>query len=660
VVADVAAVRPARRAWTRALTAVVALLLPLAAAAVPPETNAEQRRAFKAAYADIEAGRRLPEGDVLDLLGGYVLYPYLEAAQVRARLRSPGAESDAAARDFLARHGAEPYARPVRRAFLESLAARRRWAEFLEVYATARAVDQVLRCRAIEARIALDRQEGLVEAIKAEWLTGRSADAACDAGFDWLRARGTLTHELVEERARLALAANELQLARWLARSLPEAARRRIEAWARLVENPRQGIEAAIASPSTSIEPAALLDAWTRFVRSDVLGALDRFEPLVSARGLDAAAASLLARALAVRLALNRHVGARAMFDRVLPGDYDEQAHEWHARAALWARDWPRVERVIGGMPEALSSQPRWRYFAARAAEARGDKARASQIYAEVLPGANWFAVLASARLGQPFAPRFEPIPRTRAQLDALEARPGFARARELLYAEMAALATSEWNDAIAVLPEAEQPVALGLPSRWGWHFQAISAAAQLRIFHDFELLYPRPFDAEVRTAARISDLPETLIYAVMRQESLFQPRAISSANARGLMQLLPATAVATARRVGRPRPTPADLLQPAVNVPLGAAYLRQRVDLFDGQVVLALAAYNAGAGSARRWLPEGPLDVDLWVENIPFNETRGYVQRVMWHSVVYQWLEDRKPEDASPWLVQVTPREPG
>jgi soluble lytic murein transglycosylase len=660
VVADVAAVRPARRGRTRALAAAVALLLPLAAAAVPPETYAEQRRAFKAAYADLEAGRRLPEGDVLDLLGGYVLYPYLEAAQVRARLRAPGPESDAAARDFLARHGAEPYARPVRRAFLESLAARQRWAEFLEVYATARTVDQTLRCRAIEARIALDRQQDLVEAIKAEWLTGRSAPAACDAGFDWLRARGALTPALVEERARLALAAGDLQLARWLARSLPEPDRKRIEDWARLVENPRKGIEAAIASPSTPIEPAALLDAWTRYVRSDVQGALDRFESLVRARGLDGAAASPLARVLAVRLALNRHAGTRAMFDRVLPGDYDEQAHEWHARAALWARDWPRVERVIGAMPGSLSAQPRWRYFAARAAEARGDPARARGIYAEVLPGANWFAVLASARLGQPFEPRFEPIPRTAAQLDALEARPGFARARELHYAEMAALATSEWNDALAALPGQEQPVALGLPNRWGWHFQAIAASAQLGIFHDFELLYPRPFDAEVRAAAKISDLPESLIYAVMRQESLFQPRAISSANARGLMQLLPATAVATARRVGRPRPTPASLLEPAVNVPLGAAYLRSRVDLFDGQVVLALAAYNAGAGAAGRWRPDAPLDVDLWVENIPFNETRGYVQRVMWHSVVYQWLEGRKAEDASPWLVEVRPREPG
>jgi soluble lytic murein transglycosylase len=648
----VSASRPVAR-----LAAAAALLLPLAAAAVPPEKFAGEREAFKAAYDDAEAGRPLPEGEILDRLGGYVLYPYLEAAQVRARLRAPGGEADAAAREFLARHGTEPYARPVRRAWLDSLAAGGRWEEFLEVHATARAVDATLRCSAIQARIALGRTEGLVDAVTAEWLTGTSAPAACDAGFDWLRERGALTPTLVDRRARLALAAGETSLARFLARSLPEAEAKRIADWATLIEKPRQAVDAAIGSPRIAIEPAALLDGWTRLVRSDLDGALDRYERLVEARGLDAAAASPFARTLAVRLALNRHAAARRFFDRVRPADLDEQALEWHARAALWARDWARVERVIAAMPRELAEQPRWRYFAARAAEARGDKVLAGEIYGTVVPGGNWYAVLAAARLGQPFAPRPEPLPRSPERLEALEARAGLARARELFYADMPSLANSEWNEAFDALTPEDQVQALQLASRWGWHFQAIASAARLRIFDDLELLYPRPFDREVGPAARAARLPETLVYAVLRQESLYQPHAISGANARGLMQLLPATAVATARQAGRPRPSAADLLQPAVNVPLGAAFLRQLVDRFDGQIVLALAGYNAGPAAVRRWLPDAPMDVDLWVENIPFNETRGYVQRVMWHSVVFQWLAERRPEDASPWLVEVTPR---
>lgn len=641
-----------------AALAAAAALLPAAGAAqaVPPETHAQARRAFVAAYADVEAGRPLPEGDVLDLLGGYVLYPYLEAAQARAALRRPDARADAVAREFLARHGDEAYARPVRRAFLDSLAARRQWAAFLEAYATARAVDQVLRCQAIEARIALGLTEGLRELVEAEWLTPRSAPDSCDAGFDWLRARGELTPALVERRALLALDAGELALARWLARSLPEAAARRVRDRATLVEQPAAAFDAAIANPALPIAEDDLLAGFAVLVRRDLDGARDRLERLARARGLDAARLSPFARVLAVRLALNRRAAALAWFERVQPADFDEQAHEWHVRAALWAQDWTRVERAIGAMPEALAAQPRWRYFAARAAEARGQRDRARALYALVVPTDNWYAVLAAARLDRRFEPTLERLPLEATRLDALEAMPRFARARELFYAELRALANSEWSFAFESLPEAERVQAIGLPARWGWHFQAIASAAQLRLFNDYPLLYPRPFDAEVAAAARSVKLPATLLYAVLRQESLYQAHAVSSANARGLMQLLPATAAATARRIRRPVPSAGDLLRPAVNVPLGAAYLRELVDRFDGQVVLALAGYNAGPGAVRRWLPDVPLAVDLWVENIPFNETRAYVQRVMWHSVVFQWLEDGRPEDASPWLVEVSP----
>ena len=131
---------------------------------------------------------------------------------------------------------------------------------------------------------------------------------------------------------------------------------------------------------------------------------------------------------------------------------------------------------------------------------------------------------------------------------------------------------------------------------------------------------------------------------------------AESSAGAIGLMQLLPGTARDTARALRLQRPTQATLRQPDVNVALGAAHLAELIDRFDGQVLLALASYNAGPGATRRWLPDRSLEADIWVENIPYNETRGYVQRIMWHSVVFEWLKDGAAEDASSWLGRVEP----
>ena len=121
---------------------------------------------------------------------------------------------------------------------------------------------------------------------------------------------------------------------------------------------------------------------------------------------------------------------------------------------------------------------------------------------------------------------------------------------------------------------------------------------------------------------------------------------------------MLPTTAAAAARRFGRPVPSRSDLLVPSINVPLGAAELRILLDRFNGQLPVAIAGYNAGPANARRWLPDSPRDIDVWVENIPFNETRSYVQRVAWHSVVFGWLQGGRARDLSAWLGRIQPAE--
>jgi soluble lytic murein transglycosylase len=229
-------------------------------------------------------------------------------------------------------------------------------------------------------------------------------------------------------------------------------------------------------------------------------------------------------------------------------------------------------------------------------------------------------------------------------------------RTRELLRCDMGAEATAEWRAAYDDLPPVRQVQAVGLASRWGWHDQAIATAARQKLFNDYDVLYPRPFDADVRSASRRTGLPEELIYAIIRQESLFRADAASGAGAIGLMQLLPETARVTARRAGLPVPTRAQLVQPAVNIPLGSAFLASLVQRFEGETALAAAGYNAGPNAARRWQPAAPMDLDVWVENIPFNETRAYVQRVAWHSLVFAWLADRKPREVNDWLRAVRP----
>jgi soluble lytic murein transglycosylase len=161
-----------------------------------------------------------------------------------------------------------------------------------------------------------------------------------------------------------------------------------------------------------------------------------------------------------------------------------------------------------------------------------------------------------------------------------------------------------------------------------------------------------------VAAASRLTQLPPDWILAVMRQESLFRDDAVSRAGARGLMQMQPSTAAAVARRWHMPPPPRQrdTSFDPDPDVALGAAYLRELLDRYDSQLGPSLAAYNAGPVSVSRWLPARAVDADVWIENIPYSETRNYVQRIFEHIVAFAWVRNAQPPRLAAMLPPVEP----
>src|SRR5262249_51683757 len=130
------------------------------------------------------------------------------------------------------------------------------------------------------------------------------------------------------------------------------------------------------------------------------------------------------------------------------------------------------------------------------------------------------------------------------------------------------------------------------------------------------------------------------LVASLIRQESEFNPRAISPANAMGLMQLLPNVGRGVAKQVKMKHFSSDDLLQAAINIQLGTHYFKHMVDHYHGRVEYALAAYDAGTDRVDEWLSSGNFkDVEEFVESIPFTETREYVQAIMRNAVLYKLL---------------------
>jgi soluble lytic murein transglycosylase len=632
------------------------LCAPLPGLSAERSNASEIRAEFERSY---EAATRKQATTDSAALQTYILYPYLQQQRLLNLLNADvSAETDRAIESFLATHGTATVTRDLRRAWLANLATRQQWERYLANYRETD--DLALRCHALSARLALQRTENVQTGAIALWSIAADSQPACEPAFTWLRAQAALTPELIEKRARLALRAANPSFARQMIAMLPQDAQAVLIAWAELIERPRAAIDAAIAQPDKAIDPEALLDGWTRFARSDQGGAMQRYRTIVTARKLDSATASRFALELALALSWSRRPEALQYFARVRSTEFDDRAHEWHARAALWAEDWKLVRKVVAAMPETLSKQTRWRYWAARAAEVQGERATAKAQYNALLTDDNYYAALAAARLETRYTPQQQSLSADEPQLLTLAQEPGFIRARELLQTNSNALrsyAYEEWRAAYTKLSVEARKQAIVLATRWGWYDQAVTIAAQQGVFNDYALFYPRPFDEAVAAGAQRASVPPSLIYATLRQESLYRTDALSTAGAKGVMQLLPETARGVARRWRLNEK--GDLFDPEVNISLGAAKLREMIDRFGGQTALALAAYNAGPNTIPRWSPTETTELDIWIENIPYNETRTYVQRVYWHSLVFNWLATKEPQETKHWLTKVEPPSP-
>jgi soluble lytic murein transglycosylase len=309
-------------------------------------------------------------------------------------------------------------------------------------------------------------------------------------------------------------------------------------------------------------------------------------------------------------------------------------------------------------MPPALAAQPRWRYWRARAIGANGGT-EAAALYAEIASSRDYYGYLAADRIHRAYDLNIRPTPDDAALQALLAAEPGLIRAHALFDCDMTDDAVAEWSAALAASPPPLKVQAAHLASRWGWYAQAIATLAQADNWDDVPMRYPRPFTGVIADASKLTQVPADWILAVIRQESLFRKDALSRADARGLMQMQPATATAVAKRWRFPVPSRDSLFDPQTAVPLGAAYLHELLDRYGNQLDLSLAAYNAGPLSVARWMPSRPIDADIWIENIPYTETRGYVQHILEHIVAFAVVRDAEPPRLSSLLPPVQPAAP-
>lgn len=619
-----------------ALLTTLALLL--MAAPARATTMESQREAFRAALPQAEAGRWDRVEPLLPQLAGYALLPDLRAAWLRSQL---GRVSDVEVRKFLARHPDLGFSAALRRQWAGSLARRGAWREYLELFDAhyAGSHEAVLECHSFTARIRLDRTAGLEDAVLRRWLWPTSQVKECDPAFAWLEQRGAITPERRRARMELALGAGEFRLARWLARPLGTAAVNEVDTWERLHADPAGRLGSPSGWKDTPRARALLLYGFHRLASTDPEAAARRWPAFRDHFPFAADERARIDRRIALMHAWRHLPGAYAMLAALPEASQDDNTRTWAVRVAIRAQDWSAVEAAVARLDAVTAQEPVWRYWLARTLEATGRSGEARPIYAELAGERGYYSFMSADRLSADYNWQHAQTPADETLIAALEQRADIVRARELFMTGQDANGRTEWQQALARLSPAERAQAGVLASRWGWYSRAITAATGAGIADDLELRFPLAWRPLFEERSKRAGISSAWAYGVARSESLFMPDVSSGAGAIGLMQLLPGTGRQTAPRAGVTYRGHQTLLDPADNVALGTTYLAKMLERFGNHRILATAAYNAGPGRVDRWLPEtDALPADAWVDSLPFNETRGYVQRVLASEAVFHW----------------------
>ena len=617
------------------LIALIAVFLMGLFSSVQAATLAEQRKQY------MDARHAIAKGDTKTFeflargLRDYPLYPYLEYEKLRRRI---SVANELEIQTFLDNYSFIPAAKRLRVAWLDTLMKRKQDKKFLKYYLPGGGAAH--DCYYLQARMAANQVPDAEEEARKLWLVGNSQPDQCDPIFAWFEKKGYLTEEMIWRRIDLAMEKGDLGLAKYLARKLPTKQIHWYAAWRDVHQKPRtitSNKELAEDYPTT--RKIIAYGAKRLALKQSAAEAAATWDQLKSKYKFTTEQINDVEANIAL-VAAYRHDAIAPDLMAHLPENIDDvEVQQWRARVAMRAGDWPTVLRSIVQMDLATKSELEWKYWRARALEEMGVHANAKFLYERLALERDYYGFLAADRLQRPYTMNYRPLQFSDIQISRLLEYPPLMRARELNAVGQTFQAAREWNQMVGELEPRQLQMAAYIAHQWDWHHTAILTVAKGQHYDDLALRFPQPFDDIVFSNAKKFSLPPQFVYGVMRQESAFNSSARSHAGASGLMQLMPATAKDVARRLNKSAPSRAAILQPSVNVELGSKYLRLMLDQYQNQQVLATAAYNAGPHRVKRWLPKGEtMSADVWVDTIPYDETRKYVRRVMDYSTVYQW----------------------
>jgi soluble lytic murein transglycosylase len=560
----------------------------------------------------------------------YPLQPYLDQKRLLKNIRLSNAVE---INKFLVKYKGTPLDWPLRKTWLKYLAKSKKRILFLESYKPSSNAE--LSCQHLKFRLASGLPESVVlPEVTKLWKVGKSQNKACDPLFERWKKAGYQTNTVIWQRIVLAADGGKHTLIPYLTKLLPPEQQYLAKLWHKVRRDPAL-VGKLQYFPNKSIRETEILAyGLKRLIWRNPDKAILSYEKAQQKFVFTHNQQQKINEKFALALSAKNHQQAQVWLDKLEFSSLNKNMLQWRLSQALKKQDWERLIVDLKVLPNQYKDDLKWKYWYARALIATDSVERGQYLLQQLSNERHYYGFLAASYLRTPASMQHKPLSFSLAEKRQVINYPAAKRAFEFYHLGRYYQARSEWNYLMSQLTNREKLIAAKVANENQWFDRTIFTLAKVGYLDDVALRFPKAFDEEINRHANIEKIAPAWAFAIARRESSFMTDARSPAGAKGLMQLMPNTAKSLRKgKINRNY-----LLNADNNIELGTRYLKKLLDRNSGNQVLATASYNAGPHRVKTWLKNlKAIPADIWIETIPYKETRNYVKSVLAYQEIYQ-----------------------
>lgn len=560
----------------------------------------------------------------------YPLQPYLDQQRLIHTMSMSGAEE---INQFLKKYKGSPLDWPLRKKWLKYLAKRNNNLLFQDFFIPTSNVE--LTCQYYQYQLNSGKPvSDVLPKITQLWVVGKSQPKVCDPLFKLWKKAGYQTKEVVWQRLALAADGGKHTLIPYLTKQLPKKEQYLGKLWHKVRRDPAY-ISRMNRFPHKSIKEATIATyGLKRLIWRDPKKALKTYSKAKEALPFSDEQEKQIVLKFAIALASKNHQDSALWLAKVDDNLQSKNIVQWRMADLLRDQNWQEIKNDLKALPVNIHKKNQWRYWYGRSLLETGDTALGQKVLGELAAKRHYYGFLAASAIKQNVNLQNNPLEVSNNEKIALLKNPAAKRAFEFFHIGRFHSARREWNYWLSQLSDREKLAASRIAYEAKWFDRAIFTLSNVGYLDDVDLRFPLAFADEITDSAGNYQINPAWAFAIARRESSFMSDANSPAGAKGLMQVMPATA----KQLQKSKVTNKCLMNATENIKLGTKYLKRLLDKHQGNQVLATAAYNAGPYRVKSWLKGlKPMPADIWIETIPFKETREYVKSVMAYQEIYQ-----------------------